>query len=316
MPKKKIDEVVNESQPGNEVKRLEKLVKQQAETIDRLRSSRRASVPKAGRRKGRKSYLRVLFGDVHGEHLDRAAVGAFLADIAFLKPAEIVCIGDLLDCGGFLSQHKTLGVVPDLDVTYEEDVEASGMVLDEIQGRAPKASFRYIEGNHENRIKRWICDQVLRNSRDARFLQRLFGPAAVLELEKRGIEYVHRDEYYDGMSISGTIKLEPHGVAQHGEAFCGKYAAYRHLERLGETVFFGHTHRLGSAYAEKLDGQIVAVNTGCLCQRRPVYGLTKTTDWTHGYALQVCSGDGFLAVPVPIIDGTSYLEPLAKMLKL
>jgi hypothetical protein len=89
------------------------------------------------------------------------------------------------------------------------------------------------------------------------------------------------------------------------------------LERLADSVFFGHTHRLASVYAEKLSGPVVGVNTGCLCQLRPLYMLTRTTDWMHGYALEVVKpGHGFLAIPIPIINGVSYLEPLASLLKI
>ena len=312
----KIDKFIDDRKPQNQIKRLEALIAEQAATIERMRAVGRKAVPKASSRlKGKKSFIRLLYGDVHGEHLDQAALGAFLKDVEVLEPREVVCIGDLIDCGGFLSQHKTLGVVAELDVTYEQDVEAGNMVLDEVQKRAPGAKSTYIEGNHEHRINRWICDQVLGNGRNAEYLMKLLGVETVLNLEKRGVRFIKRIGYYDGLSISGTIKLEPHAVAQHGEAFCGKYAAFRHIERLAESVFFGHSHRLSANYAEKLDGPVVAVNTGCLCQLRPLYGLTKTTDWMHGYAVQVCSNDGFLAFTVPIINGVSYLDPLAKLLK-
>lgn len=313
-----VDSLVKGAQPDAQIKRLEALVAQQAAAIERMRAVGRKKAPKATARvKGRQAFIRILFGDVHGEHLDKAAVAAFLKDVSLLQPKEVVCIGDLIDCGGFLSQHKTLGVVSELDATYEEDVEAGNMILDEVQARAPGAKFDYIEGNHEHRVNRWICDQVLRHRRNAEFLQRLVGPEAVLNTQKRGIRYVRRTDYYDNLSISGTIKVEPHAIAQHGEAYCGKYASFQHIARLGKSVFFGHTHRLGATYAENLGGSVLAVNTGCLCQLRPLYGLTKTTDWTHGYAIEVVQpGHGFLAIPVPIIDGVSYLQPLAKLLKL
>jgi predicted phosphodiesterase len=315
---KKIDDLMARGKPGvsAEIKQLQQIIERQAETIDRIRAAGRKRAPKvSGRRKGQKSFVRLFFGDVHGEHKDDAALAAFFEDVSILKPREVVCIGDGIDCGGFLSQHKTLGVVAELDVTYEEDVAAGNMVLDEVQRRAEPDSFDYIEGNHENRVNRWICDQVLGNGRNAEYLRRLLGPASVLGMEKRGIRYVERHKYYDGLSVSGTIKVDPYAVAQHGEAFCGKYSAFRHMDRTGESIFFGHTHRLSTTYAEKLGGPIVAVNTGCLCKLRPLYALTKTTDWMHGYAVQICDDRGFLAFTVPIINGVSYLQPLAKLLK-
>lgn len=310
-----VRKLLKDASPQAKIKQLEKLVARQAQTIEDLRAAKRGKLPKARRRRsGKNAFIRVVFGDVHGDHMDEAAVGAFLNDVEMLQPSEIVCIGDLLDCGGFLSQHKTLGVVAELDTTYEQDVQSASMVLDELQKRAPTATLTLIEGNHEHRINRWICDQVLGNSKNAEYLRRLVGPRKVLNLDERGVRYVERHEYYDNLSISGTIKLSPHAIAQHGEAFCGKYAAFQHLQRLGKSIFFGHTHRLCAVYTETLDGLNVAVNTGCLCSVRPLYGLTKTTDWSNGYAAQFCDPDsGSLALPVPIIGGESYLSSLIKI---
>lgn len=292
---------------------LQKIIKLQAATIDRLRRAKVIIPRSRSHKSGTGAFNRVVFGDVHGEHMDRPAVAAFLNDVEALQPTEIVCIGDIIDCGGFLSMHKVLGVVAELEATYEQDVAAGNMVFDELQKRCRKAKITFIEGNHENRVNRWICDKVIGSAANAKYLRRLFGPKKVLHLDKRGVRYIERHKFYDGLSVSGTIKLSPGAVAQHGEAFCGKYACYRQLERLGHSVFFGHNHRLGVVYAENMDGSIVAVNTGCLCQRRPMYGLTKTTDWQHGYISQfVEPGKGYLVLPVPIINGVSYLSPLLK----
>ena len=304
--------------PQKKLKQLESQVERLQQTLERTRKAKRPTLGRAKSRKpGSKSaFVRLIFGDVHGEHMDRDAVRAFLDDAELLQPAEIICDGDLIDCGGFLSQHKTLGVVAELDATYEQDIEAGNFILDELQRRCPNASITYIEGNHENRINRWICDQVLRHQKNAEYLRRLMGPRTLLHLDTRGVRYIERHGYYDGLSISGTIKLEPYALAQHGEAFCGKYAAERHIERLGRSVFFGHSHRLKAVYSENSDGHIVGVNAGCLCQLRPLYALTKTTDWTHGYVVEfVDPKRGFLAMPVPIVDGVSYLGSLAHFLR-
>jgi len=310
-----VKKLLQESDPKKKIKELESLVESQARTIDSMRRVS-VSLPTGTKRKRKKdAFVRVIFGDVHGEHMDKPAVAAFLNDVEMLRPAEVCCIGDLIDCGGFLSQHKTLGVVAELEVTYEQDVGAANFVLDEIQRRVPGVKLTLIEGNHENRINRWICDQVLGNAKNAEYLKRLFGPAAVLNLESRGVRFIERHLYYDGLSISGTCRIEPYAVAQHGEAFSGKYAAFRQLGKLGKSVFFGHSHRLTAAYGENLDGHIVSVNTGCLCELRPLYGLTKITDWTQGYVVQVIlPSEGFIAIPVPVVQGVSYMQPLMRLM--
>lgn len=315
MSREQIDKLIAE--PHDEIKRLEKLVDQHAATVERLRKAQRSKVPKAKLRTGAKSFIRVVYGDTHGAYLDQKAFAAFLGDLDILQPKSLVHVGDALDCNGFLCEHNTTGVVAELDYSFEDDAAQANMVFDETQARAGKgADYTFIDGNHDHRIDRWICKQVLGNAKSAHFLRKLFSPAEVLNLKDRGIRHIQRNQYYDSLLVSGTVKLHPHAVAQHGEKHCGKYAMFAYLMSLGHTVLFGHTHRLGAVYSEKLDGHIVAVNTGCLCSIRPLYGMTKTTDWTHGYVIQVCSSDGFLAIPVPILNGVSYLEPLARMLKL
>jgi UDP-2,3-diacylglucosamine pyrophosphatase LpxH len=304
------------NEPAQRTRELERLLERQQLTIERLRGRRKTSLMRTKQRKAKGCFLRIIFGDVHGSYLSQDAVNAFLADIRELAPAELVCVGDLLDCAGFLAEHHVIGVIPQLDYTYEQDAAVANEFLDHVAKATNNVPMRLIEGNHEARIARQICKMTIRNPKDSRFMERLYGAGAVLNLEKRGIEFIRRDHYYDGLGVSGTIKLEPFAVAQHGEAFCGQTASRELLRNLGRNVFHGHTHRLGIIYGENMEDTLLAVNTGTLAQKRPLYGLTKTTGWVHGYAVQVVEpGKGFLAFPVPIIDGVSYLTPLLKVLK-
>lgn len=302
--------------PASRVRELERSLSLAERTIERLRGFRKSTISKVGTRRAKGCYTRVLFGDVHGSYLDPTATAAFIADMRELKPKHLTCVGDLIDCAGFLAEHHAIGVVPQLDYTYEEDACKANDFLDSLQKVTGVALSDIIEGNHEARVSRQICKMTIRNPKDARFLERLYGPAAVLNLEKRKIRYVRRDQYYDGLGVSGTIKIDANAVAQHGEAFCGENATRDLVRNLGKNVFHGHTHKLRIIYAENMDGQLVGVNTGCLSQKRPLYGLTKTTGWCQGYVLQVVEpGAGFLALPIPIIDGVSYLSPLLKLLR-
>lgn len=285
---------------------LERIISQQQRVIERLRGKRN-KFSRALKRSGKGSFVRVIFGDVHGMYHDPAAVAAFLDDVRFLKPHEIVCVGDLISCDGFLAEHHVIGVIPQLDYSYEADVCWANDFLDQLAKL--RCHLTYICGNHEGRVERQIAKMVLGRAKDARFLEKLYGPASVLGLEKRGVRYIRRDQYYDGLSVSGTIKLEPFAVAQHGEAFSN---TTKLLSVMGCNVFHGHTHRLQIVYSENISSSIVGVNTGCLCQKRPLYGLTKVTGWSHGYAVQFVCSTGFLALPVPIIDGVSYLSPMLR----
>ena len=295
------------------VRELEKLVKQQNLTIQRMRRIKAKPLAAAlGRRSSKTRELSVICTDSHGAYQDTQAVQTFLGDVKTLDPRRVYHLGDAVDCGGFLSSHEVIGVTPEMDITYEEDCGAANALLDGIQSNTRRGTdLTLLEGNHENRIRRWIAKQVLAKGKDAKFLNELMGVQATLNVKKRGIRYIERHKYYDGFGVSGTIRIGDSKIAaQHGEATSGPSACERQLQRLGYSVLFGHTHRLKTVYAEKLTSQIVAVNCGCLCQRRPVYGLTKTTDWMHGYVICVHDVNGFFTIPVPIVDGVSYLRKL------
>lgn len=280
--------------------------------IDRDRGDFRIPVAKRSPAKG--TFVRLIIPDTHGAHVDKAAAGAMLADIEHLHPREVIWLGDHLDCGGFLAQHHTIGFVAETATTFEDDVAATNVLLDEVAARVSDAKQDYLEGNHEVRIEKFCVTMALRSGADAEFLRKRIGPEAVLHLQKRGVQYRREAEYHDGLSIRGTIKRGrcyfTHGVSH------GQNAARKHLAAFGGNVVFGHVHRELSASDEQVDrGQIRAWCPGCLCTRRPYYHHTRPSGWTHGYAIQLVRDGGFLHINVPIIDGKSYLVQLTERLQ-
>lgn len=315
----RVEDLIDDADPELRVKGLEELVRQQAKVIADLRRPR-IVLPIGGRKKrGRanKAFLRVIYGDTHGAYQDPHAVAAFVRDLRLLNPAELVHVGDALEATSFLAPHHVLGVVAQCDYTYTDDYKQANNLFDKIHNACPNATHTLIEGNHDARIEKEIIKWVLQKKQDVESLKALYAPAAVLHLAQRGIRYIERQKYYDGLSITGTIKLEPYALAQHGEQYSGEDAVKKLLAALGKSIFFGHTHKLIAHYGEALDGSIVGVNTGCLCLKRPLWQATKCVNWTHGYVVELVDpSHGFLAIPVPIVDGTSYLEPLMKALNL
>lgn len=305
--KQKFDGLILKSPVAQkEFARLEKLVESQQEQIERYRKAK-FTLPAGGKRqRDGKSFIRVIVPDSHGAHIDRAAAAAFLGDLEELKPAQVVLIGDHLDCGGFLAQHQTLAFTPECDYSFEDDVAAANTLLDGIQKRTPDAEWWEIEGNHEVRIEKWIIKQTLAHSRDAKYLRRMFGPEHVLNLESRGIKYVKTDRQYHGLSKRGTIKLGK-CLFQHGYRH-GVNAARETLSDLGQNVVCGHTHRIDSCIKETAGGWIGAWVFGCLCERHPLYYHSRPTNWAHGYGIQVVQPNGlFMSIAVPIVNGKSLL---------
>lgn len=297
------------------IKDLEKLIDIQAEQIERMRSAN-YKMP-VGVRMGSAggSFCRVVIPDTHGNIADTAALAAMLGDLEVIQPSEVVMLGDHLECGGFLAQHHTLGYVAQTEYTFEQDVAATNALLDAIQSITKGAPIDYLEGNHERRIESWCVTQSLRNSEDAEYLRRMFSASAVLSLEARGIRWIRQGVFYDGISIPATIK-KGHCYFTHGSS-TAKHAASVHVAKFGANIVFGHTHRADGHMTRNVkDGLIGAWNPGCLCALQPLWQHTNPTEWSHGYGLQLVNGDGsFLHINVPIIDGKSYLEPLARAMK-
>jgi hypothetical protein len=222
-------------------------------------------------------------------------------------------MGDHLECGGFLAQHHVLGYVAQSEYTFADDVMAANAFLDEVQRLAPKARVYYLEGNHENRIERWIVDQVLGHAKDAAFLHKMFSTKNVLGLDKRGIQFFSSGEKY-GLRVPGAIKLGPchflHG-SNHGKDVARKMAGM-----FGGNVVFAHVHTQQSVTVRTVSsGEIGAWCPGCVCQLQPLYRHSTITDWSQGYGLQIVRSStlDFLHCNVPLIDGQSLLQGFAGM---
>jgi len=257
-------------------------------------------VSKAG-----KDIIRVSFGDMHGMRMDRPAVEALLADIKRLAPDEIVLGGDMIEGGGFFAQHHVLGYVANCDYTYQEDIAATNWFLDELQKVAPNAKVYYLEGNHEDRIERWVVDETMGHARDAEFLLGLFGPQVLLRLHERGITYIRRSEKTDPKLPYGWLKLGKMFYAH--EVSGGKNAASKALAMTAGNVTVFHTHQESSATLELVSvGIIKAFCPGCLCEKQPMWRHSNPTNWNHGYAIDVVAPSGnFQHIQVPIWEGES-----------
>lgn len=298
------------------IKQLEKLVDQQLESIERSRAPRKIfQRPPSSVSSG--DFCRVIIPDSHGSKCDPAAIAAFLSDLEAINPRQIIMLGDHLDCGGFLATHHTLGYVAETTATFDDDVDACNHFLDEIARCAPKASVDYLAGNHERRLETWCVTQQLKNPGStvrgksmAEVLLAQYSAQAVLSTEKRGIHYFDQGKFYDGLPIPATIKRGK-CVFTHGSRI-GRNAAADMLNDFGFNVVFGHTHREDSASRRTVrEGVIRSWNPGCLSLLQPLWQHTNVTGWSHGYALQMVSGnEDFLHVNVPIINGKSYLGAL------
>ncbi len=252
-----------------------------------------------------RSIARLIIPDSHGAHINKAARDAVVRDCKALKPEEIIWLGDHLDCGGTFSAHQR-SFTNEMTESYEDDCDGANSFLDAIQKAAPNAEQFYLEGNHEQHVERW-ASRTFTTKKDADKLLEAFGPAKVLRLKEREIPYFRRSEFYQGISIQGTIKrgrcFFTHGIV------ASQHATYAHLVRFGDNVVHGHTHRSQAVVQRTVtsDG-IGAWCPGTLAELQPLYQHTNPSMWTLGYGIQFVAPSGiFMHFNVPIIKGQSLL---------
>lgn len=130
--------------------RLKEAEEQLAKTQQLLeRERKRKSISFGAPPRKRGGIRRVTFGDTHGCRVDKKAFAAFVHDLPIIQPDHIVCMGDLLDCDGFLSKHPPIGYTSLSEYSYAEDVDAANDMLDAIGKACPGVPMDYVEGNHE-----------------------------------------------------------------------------------------------------------------------------------------------------------------------
>lgn len=242
--------------------------------------------------------IRFIIPDSHGNHIDEPARDACLADMRVADPDEIVLLGDHLDCGGTFNSHQRT-YTNEFAESYEDDCAAANRFLDLIQAAAPRAEIHYLEGNHEQHVERW-ASRNFHSRRDAEMFLERMGPAAALDLKRRGIHYYRRSVFYQGLAIPGCIRLDKcffvHGISH------AKHADSVHLQRFGASVVFGHIHRsMGRVERTVTSGGHGAWCPGTLAKLQPLYKHTQPSDWSHGYAVQeVLKSGHFEHTNVPI----------------
>ena len=260
-------------------------------------------------------WVRIIFGDIHGMRQDKSAVSALLYDVKVMQPNEVVILGDMIDCGGFLAKHQTLGFVAECDYTYREDIAAANNFLDRLQEVAPNAVIHFIMGNHDDRVERWCVDQVMAKGRDAEFLMSVYGPVALLRLKERNIKVYKRDEIYGEGLPRGWLRLGKMFFT-HDLGYSVNAARVAVLQA-GGNVTFGHTHRWDvSPVVFPSVGVCAAFNPGCLCLMQPMYMHSKPTNWTQGYDIDFVAKTGnFLRQHVPIWRGESLAGSMVERLR-
>lgn len=222
----------------------------------------------------------IVFGDSQVPFHDKptlAAINKFMGDF---EPTAIVNIGDFLD----FYPLSVFDQDPRRLASLQDELDIGGQILNNMSRRHPKADKVLIQGNHEDRLRRFIWQHPgISGLRDLNLekLMRIEGDWQVLP--------------YKSMVEYGSLLME-HGdvVRQHSA-----YTAKAMFDKRGSSGIVGHTHRFGVFTRHDVTGDYIYIENGCTCRLDPEYA--PFPNWQHAFTYVIAqSRTEMYVVGVPV----------------
>jgi len=223
----------------------------------------------------------VIAGDAHIPFTDIRALELFHKFLKEWQPNALILNGDWIDC----YEVSQFSKAPIDKAEFVAEIESAKKELKKLRQILPNAEIKYIEGNHEMRLKKYLISK-------ARELYKLFiggffdeeNNKTLLEYllgcHKLDIDYHPVREELDKFSHN---YIDFHGIKiGHFDKVLknGGYTARALRDDLGSDIIQSHTHRIGSSYKTYLDRIGFGLEIGCLCEK-PTY--TEAPDWQLGF---------------------------------
>jgi UDP-2,3-diacylglucosamine pyrophosphatase LpxH len=232
--------------------------------------------------------------DTHVPYHDKAAWRLALAVARELRPAGVCILGDFLDCYAVSFHEKS----PTRVSRLSDEIAATDECLSELEAATPGARLVFVEGNHENRVNRYIASQ-------AKALHGMPGLTIreALRLDERGWAWI---PYHEHCTIGDTAVTHDGGRA-------GVYAVRQTMMSMGQSLIIGHVHRVSSQHESTLDGRaMVGHSFGWLGSHAEVdyrHRSLARREWPHAVGVGTIDASGVLhAHAVPFIGGRAVVN--------
>jgi predicted phosphodiesterase len=220
----------------------------------------------------------LVLGDVHLPYHDKRTVELAIQEARRRNVVGVLLNGDILD------SHEVSDHERDRDaLSYFDEIQIGQRFLAWLRSQLPAARIVYKEGNHDDRVQRYVLSRA---------------PALA------GIE---------GLDLPSFLKMRDHGVewindkrvirlgklhVLHGHEYRGgggvNPARWLFL-RAVSTAMCGHFHRTSEHHQRGLNQKSHGVwSVGCACFLHPRYA--PLNEWNHGFAFVTVGQDGGFTV--------------------
>ena len=221
-------------------------------------------------------YKKVMVtSDYHIPYMNKDSYEIMKGYAKDYKPDIFVINGDLIDLYSVSKFDKS----PDRKFKVNDEVTQAKHILKNLRSSLGKnVEMYYLEGNHENRLQKWLWRNPEMDGLEALKIPEL------LKLKKYDINWIGVDSDYWSVTTGhlrtgNTIVM--HGDARLNGASLSKYAGYSvkntMLNGLQSNVVIGHNHRLAQINHRTANSLLQGAESGCLCQ------LTGFANWQNGF---------------------------------
>jgi hypothetical protein len=228
----------------------------------------------------------AVFNDTHNPFQDVKTLALAEDFIKDLQPDYLIYNGDINDFYQISKFDKNPARYSEL----QKDIDNTRDMLKRHRQLCPNAIIKLLDGNHENRLERFLWTNA-----PALSSLRCLEVEKLLELQNFEIE---RIPYECGIMVN-DIFLIIHGnlVSTHSS-----YTAKRMFEKHGGCGLCAHSHRLGEYLKRNRFGTWGWWEGGCLCDLNPDY--VTNPDWHQGFTLVHFKGKRFWMEQIPILGHT------------
>jgi len=201
------------------------------------------------------------------------------------KPDEIILLGDFMEVAS-LSSYDLCKARLIEGKRFEKELEIARLEINALCNLSKKIT--YLEGNHEDRIERYLDDHP-----------ELEG---MLEIPKR-LQFTQNGVHWHKMNtlIKRGKLYFTHGV------YYGKYFAKKTLDDYGCSIVVGHTHRhqIMTSYPKMQKYPMICYGLGCLGDTDPSYKKNCPTGHINQFAIAEIGSKGYFNLyPITIINNT------------
>lgn len=280
----------------NRTKVLTEKVEQLESVLNRPKHKKRELLPAVEDVKGVRSM--IVLPDMQTPYHDPKALAVVEKYMANHKWDIYLNLGDFMDFDCISDFNKNKPRLVEGKRLYR-DYDIANEVLDRhqaiIRKKNPKARFVLLEGNHEERMVRYL-DSFPQ-------LEGLFEVPIGLRLEERGFEWIESWS-------AGKVFTVGHANFIHGQ-YINRYHASKMVDTYSEPIFYGHTHDM-MCFPKLLKAQgkiIVGQSLGCLCEYNQSYMKGKPSNWQQGFGVFYFLPNGNFTYYTPRIIDHQFIGP-------